>query len=384
MTEERLVIKIQTLTPVWTGGVEGNCDRFHETGILGSLRWWYETIVRGLGYACYPTSKEKCELSGKETSEERIDKMCPACYLFGCGGWKRQFQLHVRGASTTPLHFRSSTKTNENWLQKIFAGNLQKIDDLNVFYGTINLEFLLTGNDTTFVRSQLIMLFSFMSKYGALGAKIQHGFGQILILEPSQEAKHDTIKGGLNILSKRIHAGEFCQEVTPADGPYDLRNFVCLDYDLPEDPLKIFINRKSHLGNSSKLSERKYVPCSFDLRYRGEGNFGMRNWLKATKRREGWNHDHVNKLMGTSPRGGDTLSEEDRTSSCVSFGMPYKLDDGDYRLRIFGFAPPDILKPEELKDLFEEYMYYAIGNGCNPKCATFGKEILEQVGGDRR
>ncbi|MBK9094822.1 MAG: type III-B CRISPR module RAMP protein Cmr1 [Anaerolineae bacterium] len=46
---EPLNITIRTLTPLWTGGVDGAMDRIHETGILGSLRWWYEAIVRGLG-----------------------------------------------------------------------------------------------------------------------------------------------------------------------------------------------------------------------------------------------------------------------------------------------------------------------------------------------
>lgn len=49
-------IKLKTLTPLWTGGVDGRCDRVHETGIIGSLRWWYEAIVRGPeGWACDPT-----------------------------------------------------------------------------------------------------------------------------------------------------------------------------------------------------------------------------------------------------------------------------------------------------------------------------------------
>jgi len=33
-------LTIETLTPLWTGGVDGRADRIHETGILGSLRWW--------------------------------------------------------------------------------------------------------------------------------------------------------------------------------------------------------------------------------------------------------------------------------------------------------------------------------------------------------
>ncbi|MCU0527871.1 MAG: type III-B CRISPR module RAMP protein Cmr1, partial [Elainella sp. Prado103] len=43
-------INVKTLTPLWTGGADaGKCDRIHETGILGSLRWWMEVLVRGMG-----------------------------------------------------------------------------------------------------------------------------------------------------------------------------------------------------------------------------------------------------------------------------------------------------------------------------------------------
>jgi len=43
-------IRLRTLPPLWTGDLEaGEVDCIHKTGILGSLRWWYEAIVRGLG-----------------------------------------------------------------------------------------------------------------------------------------------------------------------------------------------------------------------------------------------------------------------------------------------------------------------------------------------
>lgn len=46
-------IKSRALTPIWTGGVDQTCNRLHETGLISSLRWWYESLVRGLGrYAC--------------------------------------------------------------------------------------------------------------------------------------------------------------------------------------------------------------------------------------------------------------------------------------------------------------------------------------------
>ena len=92
---EPLEITLRTLTPLWTGGVDGTTDRLHETGLIGSLRWWYEALVRGLGgYACDPTSDDRCEYDPKKpTPPEK--QLCVACYLFGCTGWARKFRLQV-------------------------------------------------------------------------------------------------------------------------------------------------------------------------------------------------------------------------------------------------------------------------------------------------
>ncbi len=80
--------RLRTLTPLWTGGVDQTCDRLHETGLIGSLRWWYEALVRGLGgYACDPTSDDRCP--------DENGRRCAACELFGCTGWARKFRLRV-------------------------------------------------------------------------------------------------------------------------------------------------------------------------------------------------------------------------------------------------------------------------------------------------
>ena len=101
-------LKIRTVTPLWTGDVDRECKGIKETGIIGSLRWWYEALVRGLGgYACDPTSAIKCELkqdtfnnaikSGKSIQEALDEQLCPACQLFGCTGWRKKFRLETGG-----------------------------------------------------------------------------------------------------------------------------------------------------------------------------------------------------------------------------------------------------------------------------------------------
>ena len=72
-------------TDIWTGDKNRNGDRTISTGLLGSLRWWFEVLVRGLGgSACDPT-KHQCSAKSH----------CVACELFGCTGWARKFRFEV-------------------------------------------------------------------------------------------------------------------------------------------------------------------------------------------------------------------------------------------------------------------------------------------------
>ena len=74
-TNNSLLISLRTLTPIWTGGIGGEADRLHAPGIIGSLRWWYEAIVRGLGgQACYP-AEHSC-LYDKDLLNKGL---CDAC-----------------------------------------------------------------------------------------------------------------------------------------------------------------------------------------------------------------------------------------------------------------------------------------------------------------
>jgi len=88
--------QFRALTDLWTGSVtleekngqikeKTGPDRLITTGLLGSIRWWFEVLVRGLGgSACDPTDT-KCE----------GEKHCVVCELFGCTGWARKFRFQV-------------------------------------------------------------------------------------------------------------------------------------------------------------------------------------------------------------------------------------------------------------------------------------------------
>lgn len=45
MTSDSYEWKLKALTPIWTGDVNQKGDRLIPTGLMGSLRWWFEVLV---------------------------------------------------------------------------------------------------------------------------------------------------------------------------------------------------------------------------------------------------------------------------------------------------------------------------------------------------
>ena len=77
--------ELSAKTALWTGDANREPNHLITTGLLGSIRWWFEVLVRGLkGNACDPT-RTQCE--GRNH--------CVACELFGCTGWARKFRFEV-------------------------------------------------------------------------------------------------------------------------------------------------------------------------------------------------------------------------------------------------------------------------------------------------
>ncbi len=84
--------QFKALTDVWTGDLNGKPDHLITTGLLGSIRWWFEVLVRGLGGCACDPSETKCE----------DQNHCVVCELFGCTGWARKFRFEVldKGGNT--------------------------------------------------------------------------------------------------------------------------------------------------------------------------------------------------------------------------------------------------------------------------------------------
>src|SRR5437773_2033063 len=84
-------LTLTTLTPIWTGGVDKKSDQLHLTSIMGSLRWWYEVLVRSVGGTACDPGKHTCLYDPTKPQ----NGLCDVCRVFGATGWARRFKLIV-------------------------------------------------------------------------------------------------------------------------------------------------------------------------------------------------------------------------------------------------------------------------------------------------
>lgn len=172
---------IKPLTPIFTGGLEGKCDRLHETGIIGSMRWWFEAIIRGMGgYACDPTEHNSSCPVEKKVNGKEVKCYCDACVVFGTTGLKRAFNLQLDSQKNVNKDSRLDVKIKNNpnrgWylnqgIEEEISGSF-----LIPAYSASN-----TNITATELRELLIIALFLASEWGGLGAKSQQGYGSALL-----------------------------------------------------------------------------------------------------------------------------------------------------------------------------------------------------------
>lgn len=178
-----ITLELRILTPLWTGGARGKVDRIHETGLLGSMRWWYEAMVRGLG-------GEVCEEANCSFNEEerwQDGGLCHVCQVFGATGWRRRFRLsvvekdisdariqrRVRAVNRTYKDDKGKDRT-PTWY---FDGPTNPGNPNTPKEGVFKIQ--AQSMDYGFSSAVVYGLIQFMSDWAELGAKGQLGFGVV-------------------------------------------------------------------------------------------------------------------------------------------------------------------------------------------------------------
>ena len=327
-------IEIKTLTPLWTGGVDRKCDRLHETGIIGSMRWWYEAIVRGLGgYACDPSS-DPCKYNG----ENGLANICLACQIFGCTGYGRRFRLVVQA--------------NGN-LGQLIEVKLSKLGDHNHrgwrmpvnSADSVTLSVLPMREDglQDFEITALYYTVCLIEQYGALGAKTSHGQGVIKVSDWGN-------------LTAKMSVDEWCEKLKqrPAkksNNVTDVPNFnnfvgvmvvtVVIDNsDLNADDLWNIIRLEARQLNGQAWNINKnntWIPSAPAFRA------VLRDWLRNNKNIPGFTgnlNSERHRLMGTTQRWDDPNSRQARDrpkGSDIFVTHLYKFNKR-WAMRVFGFV----------------------------------------------
>lgn len=98
---ESETIRLQLVTPLWTGGVDGTSDAARTTGMVGSLRWWHEAIQRAFGHHCCDPSNHVPGSPHRACDASAIP--CTSCQTYGATGLRRSWRIELSGG--TPFGF---------------------------------------------------------------------------------------------------------------------------------------------------------------------------------------------------------------------------------------------------------------------------------------
>ena len=182
--DPHLATRLRTLTPLWTGGIDGDCRWGpKESGILGSLRFWFERVLRSNG------------LSVRDPKQSEPNP-CPACELFGATGCARRFRLEVDGLEPVPVFFRvadGESKLASELTRYFLQDNRAALWSPGNFTLTFRPRADAIG-EWTDIKAKLVYTVSLIAELGGLGAKTQHGFGQIAIVDAQSEERSDNLQ----------------------------------------------------------------------------------------------------------------------------------------------------------------------------------------------
>lgn len=389
-------IKFKTLTPIWTGDTDRKCTTIKDTSIIGSMRWWYEAIIRGMGgYACDP-SNGGCEFDTKgyektlkdgKSVEEAIEiglkSVCPACQLFGCTGWKRRFRIEVEDVDLSKLYFLNHLESIDCdwWIYnpKSYGRNAK------AFYSSKILTLKLSSENYK-VENKILFLLKIVEEIGTLGAKSQNGFGIIEIIQENRIKVSDVDNDFSTYIPKSsdklISIGfrntnafyKFSVKIKSLDEM--LKNFK--DYRNMKSPLLTGFTVKYYLRKKIKdLDDKeiaKLIKNFDDVKYQMRGKYPFNKFNK------------VSKIVARTLFGSDLGDDKRKWASLIEISDIFEKD-GKYQYRVVCFLPKSVnydgiiieFNKSEVLDKIQNLIISAFQNSVEIDEIWSGNEILENL-----
>ncbi|GIU72012.1 MAG: CRISPR-associated protein Cmr1 [Candidatus Nitrosocaldaceae archaeon] len=327
-------IKLETLTPIFTGNIDGNSNTLQITSIIGSLRWWTETILRGLEYyACDPNSTNENDRCNEKNG------YCHACSIFGSGGLGRMFKLDIVEQDLKPmfdkeirsirLEFKDGKK-NRAWF--IYNGLIGKF--------TIRIIPLRRYFDPILIKLPLVIA----SRYGSICAKTSLGYGIVKIIDYNNDIDIKSFIKALDNLSNNINIRKYNNDKLP-----NIKDFFFSKIDLDisnKDWWKDLDGFKELEYNHKQIIQEhadKFIPISFNIR----------KWLRYDSDLRCYTGiRYINRSIFGSINTKDCKKE----SSRINISFAYNIDS-EWELRIWSW-----LNNNKLRNKVYEIVYKTICN----------------------
>ena len=334
------MINLKIKTPVWTGDIDTKSSLLQSTGIIGSLRWWTEAILRGMGKcSCDPASDERCP---KEINDQK--HYCASCLIFGATGMRRLFRLELNGGTKVfdgrALNIKPDGRNRGWYLGSGLMGDIK----LNI-----------VPLDESFDESLVLVPLTVAAKWGGIGAKTQHGYGVVEMendLNIDFEKFSNLIESILN--NQRLSKLGLGLRIGNNDRLPDLKKmfFAKVHFEVTDndwwkqvDGIKPDNQRnyRGHVNDQRMINWVKTdsVPIAP----------AIKNWLRFDSGQNLWktndqnrNREIENWLFGTI--------RNTKTASKINISCAYKVNDNLWEFRIWGWIPKDELPEGFDRDRF--------------------------------
>lgn len=330
-------IKLKLITPLWTGDIDSRSNLVQTTGIIGSLRWWAEAVLRGLGYfACDPSEESRCPEEVKNNNNESI-AYCPVCLIFGATGIRRLFRLEVNGGERlfdgSPINIKPSGR-NRGW----FLGS--------GIVGELELKIVPLSKDFDY---QLVFLpLTIAANWGAIGAKTQVGYG-VVRFDNKIDLKFDECKNSLNnvLQKKRIQniivkdndntSSTFpnLQEMFFAEIQFEVNK----DWWKEADGIKQALEPKNRQGEIDEELKKRNTKILGSWINSGSVPISpaIKNWLRFGDGRNLWATGSCNDNTIETWLFGTTKNQ--KSVSKINVSCAYRINANLWEFRIWGWIP---------------------------------------------
>lgn len=343
----------RTLTPLWCGGVDRSSDFIKESGLIGSLRFWFDGLLRAQGARVCRSrdgapGSRSCEVSTGRMEE--VNALCESCRVFGCTGWARRFRLGVEGLKTVPVFFQASpdvARATGNWLWNVFGGDkyggkkipqgrdwryvfgAQAMWSVNPFRVSIEMH----PDAEEGVEERLWATLARIQEVGGWGAKTQYGYGQI---GAEGGGLDEVAEKGRNYFASVANG----DSVTGEDFVLTPNRFFHVRHEFKRLPGVL-----ETIGDPPVDFHNEYIPCSFDIRYKFRMSYDGRGDDRGLRPDAAYEFgpEIAEDWFGYVRRG------EDARASRVHVSHLFRSGQG-YAVKVWGDLVPGVTR-EEAEDL---------------------------------